>query len=137
MSDIRNLVVGGVSLIKCKAKTFGPAVMKARNIIEPELERNSYLAAAPFRTISLILRFGNRDNPIPEIGEVEDRRSMLPVAIELDAKRLEMLSQQQLEEHFKIVMIEMLCDVAANFDLPYEFLDNMRGNRCDATPAAN
>lgn len=127
MSNIRNLVVGGVSLVKCKARGFGSAVMKARNIIEPELEKNLYLSTAPFDTVSLILRFGNRDNPIPEIGEVEVSRSMLPVAIELDAKHLETLNSQDLEEHFKIVMIEVLCDVAANFDLPYEFLDDLRG----------
>lgn len=127
MDNIRNLVVGGVSLIKCKSRGFGNAVMNARNIIEPELVRNGYLADAPFRTVSLILRFSDRDNPIPEIGEVEARRSMLPVAVELDAKHLETLNSQELEERFKIVMIEVLCDVAANFDLPYEFLDDMRG----------
>ncbi len=127
MDNIRNLVVGGVSLVKCKARGFGPAVMQARNTIEPELERNSYLASAPFRTVNLILRFSDRDNPIPDIGEVEVRRSMLPVAIELDAKHLETLNHQELVDRFKIVMIEVLCDIAANFDLPYKFLDDMRG----------
>ncbi|NHZ36240.1 Imm39 family immunity protein [Massilia rubra] len=127
MSNIRNLVVGGVSLVKCKARQFGPAAMKARNILEPELERNLYLSAARFRTVSLILRFGTRDKPIPDIGDIDVNRSMLPVAIELDAKHLETLNSQELEDHFKVVMIEVLCDVAANFDLPYEFLDNLRG----------
>ena len=51
---------------------------------------------------------------------------MLPVSIELDAKYLETLNAQDLEDRFKIVMIDVLCDIAANFDLPYEFLDNMR-----------
>lgn len=100
--------------------------MEVRNTIEPELERNSYLSNAPFRTVSLILRFSNRDNLIPEIGEVDIGRILLPVAIEMNARHLEAVNSQVMAAYFKIVMIDVLCDVAANFDLPYEFLDNMR-----------
>lgn len=126
MKTIRNLVVGGVSLIKCRARSFGPAIMEARNTIEAELDRNSYLSNAPFRTVSLILRFSNYDNPIPEIGEVDIGRSLLPVAIYINARHLETLNSQVMAEYMKILMIDVLCDVAANFDLPYEFLDDMR-----------
>lgn len=126
MSDIRNLVVGGVSLIKCKVRRFGPVALNVRNVIEIELQKNNYLAEAPFRTVSLILRFADRDNPIPEIGDIQKSRSMLPVAIELDAKHLETLTSQELEDRFNTVMIDVLCDIAANFGLPYKFLDHMR-----------
>lgn len=100
--------------------------MEARNTIEAELDRNSYLINAPFRTVSLILRFSNYDNPIPEIGEVDIGRSLLPVAIHINARHLETLNSQVMAEYMKILMIDVLCDVAANFDLPYEFLDDMR-----------
>lgn len=128
MSDpnIRNLLVGGVSLVKCKVRRYGPAILAARNKIEIALEQNSYLAVAPFRTVSLILRFGTYNNPTPEIGEIDAQRRMLPVAVELDASHLAMIDSEALEQHFYVVMIEVLCDVAANFDLPFEFLDAMR-----------
>ncbi len=126
MTEARNLVVGAVSLIKCRIKNDGQAALAARNEIEPALETNGYLKSAPFRTVSLIFRYGERDNLNPEIGEVEVRRSMLPVAVELSARRLEKLDAAALKEEFRAVMIEVLCDVAANFDLPFEFLDAMR-----------
>jgi hypothetical protein len=126
MENIRNLVVGAVSLVRCKVRGYGPPILAARNKIEAALDMNHYLAGAPFRTVSLILRYGTRNNLNPEIGEVDVRRSMLPVAVELDVKYLETLDSQALEKHFHIVMIDVLCDVAANYDLPCDFLDAMR-----------
>ena len=126
MAEVRNLVVGAVSLVKCRIKNDGQAALAARNEIEPALEAHGYLKGAPFRTVSLIVRYGERDNLNPEIGEVDGRRSMLPVAVELSARRLEKLDVEALTEEFRTAMIEVLCDVAANFDLPFEFLDAMR-----------
>jgi hypothetical protein len=126
MAEVRNLVVGAVSLVKCRVKNDGQAALAARNEIEPALQANGYLESAPFRTVSLIFRYGERDNLNPDIGEVEARRSMLPVAVELSARRLEKLDVAALTEEFRTVMIEVLCDVAANFDLPFGFLDAMR-----------
>ena len=126
MSEVRNLVVGAVELIKCRLKGDGQAALKARNELEPELQKNGFLNTAPFQTISLILRYGERDNLNPDIGDVDVRRSVLPVAVELDGMRLKTVSQEDMAEEFREVMIEVLCDVAANFDLPFEFLDALR-----------
>jgi hypothetical protein len=126
MAEIRNLVVSAVSLVKCRINNDGQAALAARNEIELALEGNGYLKSAPFRTVSLILRYGERDNLDPDIGEVDKRRSVLPVAVELKASRLQAMDTATLTEEFRTVMIEVLCDVAANFDLPFEFLDAMR-----------
>jgi hypothetical protein len=72
------------------------------------------------------LRYGEQDNLNPEIGQIEARGSVLPVAVELKASRLQSMDAVSLAEEFRTVMIEVLCDVAANFDLPFEFLDAMR-----------
>lgn len=126
MSEVRNLVVGAVALVKCRLKGDGQAALRARNELEPALQKNGFLDTAPFQTISLILRYGERDNLNPEIGDVDVRRGVLPVAVELDAKRLQGVDKEALAEEFRTVMIEVLCDVAANFDLPFQFLDAMR-----------
>lgn len=126
MAEVRNLVVGAVSLIKCRVKNDGQAALAARNEIEPALEAHGYLNNAPFRTVSLIIRYGERDNLNPEIGEVDGQRFVLPVSVELSAHRIEKLNIETLTEEYRSVMIEVLCDVAANFDLPFEFLDAMR-----------
>jgi hypothetical protein len=38
----------------------------------------------------------------------------------------------ELQQAFRKLLIEVLCDVAANFDLPYAFLDAMRANPAPA-----
>jgi hypothetical protein len=126
VAEVRNLIVSGVALIKCRIKGDGQAALAARNIIEPALVEHRYLAAAPFKTISLILRYGERENLNPEIGRINAKDSCLPVAIQLDARHLETLDVPAMAQEFHRVMIETLCDVAANFDLPYVFLNDLR-----------
>jgi hypothetical protein len=36
------------------------------------------------------------------------------------------MSEDDLRRAFRLVFIEVMCDVAANYDLPYEFLDALR-----------
>lgn len=126
MAEVRNLIVGAVGLIKCRIKGDGQAALAARNTLEPALVEHEFLGTAPFKTISLILRYGERDNLNPEIGSVDLKRAFLPVAVELNARRLEKLDVLTMTQEFRTVMIEVLCDVAANFDLPYRFLDELR-----------
>jgi hypothetical protein len=125
-TEKRCLLVGGVWLTKGRLKLSGRALLAARNELDVELRKNGYLRAAPFEAISVIVRYGSADNLNPEIGEVDQRHSELPVAVTLDARPLSALDLDALTQRFREVLIDVLCDVAANFDLPYQFLDAMR-----------
>lgn len=119
----RSLLVSAVSLGKGRLKFGAQALLAGRNSLEPELKAHAYLAEAPFSTVSLVIVYGDRDDLNPEIGEVDQKNSELPVTVTLDMKRLSRLALDDLTQEFRTVMIEILCDVAANFDLPFEFLD--------------
>jgi hypothetical protein len=126
VEDRRCLLVGGVARIKGRLRSGGKALLAARNSLEGSLRENEFLKSAPFKTVSLIIRCGDRDDLNPDFGVIDKRTLELPIAIELDLKRLQMLTDGQIVEEFRLAMIEVLCDVAANFDLPYEFLDKFR-----------
>lgn len=126
MNDRRSLLVGGVSLVPGRLKFGGKAILMARNEIESKLVEFGYLKKAPFETVSLVIRYGDRENLNPEFNEIDSKNSELPVAVVLNMEQLKLLSMEQLAEKFRITIIEVLCDVAANFDLPYQFLDDMR-----------
>lgn len=128
--DRRNLLVGAVGLIlRFKLKGEGPLILEARNEIEVELVRNSFLASAPFKTVSLIFRYGYQDQWEPDGYEINNATQVLNVAIEFNGEQLLQLTPEEIKAKFRLAMIDVLCDVAANYNLPYEFLDRLRERR--------
>ncbi|MBN8241246.1 immunity protein 39 [Marinobacter hydrocarbonoclasticus] len=126
MPEKRSLLIGGVALGKGRLKNSGAAVMQARNEMEQHLVDNSYLETAPFKTINMIFRYGDKDDWDPEIGNIDTRNGELPVAIEFDVSKLKTMNVEEMKSWFRLSLIEVLCDIAANYDLPYEFLDKLR-----------
>ncbi|WP_454675448.1 Imm39 family immunity protein [Achromobacter pestifer] len=128
MNARRSLLVGGVSLGERRPKLSGQALLMARNEIEPKLLEHGYLKKAPFQTVSIIIKYADREDLNPEIGGIDSKNQELPVSVMLEIDQIRSLSLMRLAEKFRLTMIEVLCDVAANFDLPFEFLDEMRGS---------
>ncbi len=126
MDGKRKLLIGGVYQQPGRLKLASPLMVEICDEFEPQLREHRYLDSAPFETVSLIYRFGELDAFDPEIGNVNKTHSELPVAITFDVERLKGMDRQQLRDEFRLATIEVLCDVAANYDLPYEFLDAMR-----------
>jgi len=126
MTNKRILLIGGVYRVPGNLKCAGPLMAEVCDEFEPELSRNDYVKNAPFDTVSLIFRFGEGDEFDPEIGKIDKRHSELPVAIAFSLARLKGMDRAKLRDEFRMATLEVLCDVAANFDLPFEFLDRMR-----------
>jgi len=124
-AEPRTLLVGGSYLSKGRLKLAPAATLAARNDLEVRLTQAGYLSAAPFRTVSLIFRYGEREDLNPEIGEINVAHSELPVAVALNLKELGALSAGALKTKLTRVMADVLIDVAVNFDLPYAFLDDL------------
>jgi hypothetical protein len=128
MDEKRRLLIGGVYQKTGRLKLASPLMVEICDEFEPFLKDNGYLSTAPFETVSLIYRFGEADIFDPDISNVNKAHSELPVAIAFNLERLKPMDRQQLRDEFRTATIEVLCDVAANFDLPYEFLDEMRAS---------
>lgn len=122
----RALLIGGVAAVKGRVLHSGPAMVAVCNEFEPILQANGFLTGAPFDSVSMIFRFGESENWDPEIGRINKRHRELPVSIWFSMEELSGMDLSSLTEKFRIATIETLCDVAANFDLPFEFLDEMR-----------
>jgi hypothetical protein len=126
MNDKRRLLIGGVYSVPGNLRFAGQKMEEVCNDFEPHLVKNGFLASAPFTTISLIFRLGDVDNFDPEIGRIDRKHSELPVAISIDVRRLKKMAPSELKIEFARLTLEVLCDIAANYDLPYQFLDVLR-----------
>lgn len=82
ISDKRMLLIGGVSLIKGRVRDAGLVMQEVCNDLEPLLKEIGFLNNAPFETISMIIRFGEKTDLTPDYAPINTRYSELPVAVE-------------------------------------------------------
>lgn len=126
ITEPRLLLIGGVGTVKGRVPGSGPAMLAVCDALEGVLKDVAFTAKAPFRTVSLIIRFGTKDDLTPEHGAIDRRHGELPVAVEFDLKQLRRASQAELELLFKAVTLDILLDVASRYALPDERLRLMR-----------
>jgi hypothetical protein len=120
------LFVGGSSLIRrLRLAPPGNTAVPVRNELRVAMTANAFLRAAPFTTVSVIVRYAETEKLVPELN-IDAEAGALNVTVQLDGHALAKLSESGQREKFRTVLIDVLCDVAANYDLPYEFLDDMR-----------
>ena len=133
VSPIRkNLLIGTVgSVVRFKLRDGGRMLLQIRDELEGHLERNQDLKAAPFKTVSLLLRYGPHDEWEPvDKYKIDRHYDELHVAVQLAAVRLKQLEAdpERLLQALRSTVIEALKDVAANYDLPHAFLDDVLTN---------
>ncbi|WP_087723661.1 Imm39 family immunity protein [Pandoraea sp. PE-S2T-3] len=126
MRTEKALLVGAVSLVKHRFRGEGQIVLAVRDEIDAAMKRNGFLINAPFTTVSLIIRYADKDDMRTEIGKVNRENGVIPIAVQVNVGCLSAMDAAELQNAFRKLLIEVLCDLAANFDLPYAFLDAMR-----------
>jgi hypothetical protein len=86
----RKLGIVGVSLTKARLPSGCEAVLSAvREELESLLEATGYLKDAPFSWVTVVLRFGLKDDLEPSFLRVNKKSGDLPLAIELDISNLQ------------------------------------------------
>lgn len=123
MSDQRILLIGGVSLVKGRVREAGPAMQEICNELEPLLNEIGFVDNAPFKTVSMIIRFGETTELTPSYDSINKRHSELPVAIEMELAELRLASKDVVKSAFAKATIDVLFDVAKRYDLPSEQLE--------------
>lgn len=126
MSEQRILLIGGVSLVKGRVREAGLVMQEICNELEPLLKEISFVDNAPFKTVSMIIRFGENTNLNPEYEPINKRHSELPVAIELELASLRTASKEVVKDAFVKATIDVLADVARKYNLPAEPLEAIR-----------
>lgn len=118
MTEQRVLLIGGVSLVKGRVKEAGPVMREICDELEPMLNNMGFLDNAPFKTISMIIRFGERNNLTPQYDPINKRHSELPVAVELELASLRTASKEVVKSAFVTATIDVLLDVSEKYGLP-------------------
>lgn len=112
----RELLIGGVNLVKGRVKDVGKAMLAICDQFEPEFEETRFLEDAPFDVVSLLLRFGTKWGT-PSIGKVNKRYFELEVGIEVPLDELKVMNYESLESVVRKVTLESLLVVAEQFGL--------------------
>lgn len=90
--------------------------------------RSGFVAAAPFSWVGLMLRYGERNQEVPEYDEIDPEDGELPLAIELDMKELQRASKDDVQRRFLEATLRSLIDVGIRFNLPTRDLEEALGN---------
>lgn len=127
MPDRRILLIGCVSLVKGRVKDAGFAMSEICNELEPTLKKMEFTQGAPFHTISLILRFGDKSCLVPSYERINSKHSELPVAIELEMSKLRVADRDSIKAEFVRAVKIVLVDVAAKYNLDLSGLESALG----------
>ncbi len=122
MVNERILLIGGVGLVRGRVRDAGPVMVEICNELEPLLRESGYSDSAPFKTVSLILRFGAQSKLDPEYGALDRRHSELPVSVELEMGKLRRMGREDVKREFLLATLSVLVDVAQRYGLPQDGL---------------
>lgn len=125
MTDRRILLIGGVSLVKGCVKEAGLVMREICDELESLLHDIKFVEDAPFKTISMIIRFGEKNDLTPQYDPINKRHSELPVAVGLELAGLRMASKEVVKSAFVTATIDVLLDVSKKYNLPCEPLKSI------------
>lgn len=81
MEQKRKLLIGGVALVMGNVRNAGEAMVAVCDELDPILIESGWFPAAPFKYISLIIRYGVKTDLKPEFQPIIKKYGELPVAI--------------------------------------------------------
>lgn len=119
------VLIGGVGLVKGRVRNAGAVMVEICDELEPILRDGYYCQRAPFQTVSLIIRFGSRQNLDPEYQPIDNIHSELPMSVELEMEVLKTMDRDQLKRLFLVATLKALIHAGHEFDLPTERLESV------------
>jgi len=124
MAHNRKLVLSGVALTKARtpARQNGAAANLVRDEPEREVINSGYLLDAPFSWVGLIIRYGLKDEAIPHYKSTDKGHGDLPVAIEIDVRRLIDASEHQMAQVYRETTLRVLIHAGEKYGLPVDRL---------------
>ena len=125
MAHNRKLVLGAVDLVGSKIRNSIVAMSEARDSLESILISSSYFENAPFEWVSLIIRYGKKNDALPTFNRIYKRYGDLPIVIEVDVSEIYDIhnSKELLVNYYKKLTILCLIAVAEKYALPKEELE--------------
>jgi hypothetical protein len=88
------------------------------------LVQGNFFETAPFSWISVVIRFGLKDDFAPQYRAISRKYGDLPISIEIDSHKLLAADQKTLTRLFRGGVLSALLHVATKYDLPKAALQN-------------
>ncbi len=134
MAHNRKLVLGGVALTMARipARANAMAANQVRDELEQEMVSSGYLDDAPFTWVGLVIRYGLRNEIIPQYSPINKKHGDLPVAIEIDVHRLLNASEEQMAQVYREATLRVLVHVGEKYSLPVGRLRALRDGSASA-----
>ena len=123
----RKLVIGAVSLTQARLRGVKDmqALTEIRDELEKEIVESRYLNDAPFRWVGLIIRYGVNNDNKPEYSRINKKHGDLPLAIEIDTRRMIDASYEELLRIFRRASLISLIDAGKKYNLPTDRLEKL------------
>jgi hypothetical protein len=118
MSSQRVLLIGGVALVKGRVRDAGAIMVEICDAWEPILRSKGFVKDAPFNTVSLVIRFGEKESAEAELARIDGRNKELPVSYELPMAVLRSADRATVKGFFSKATEKALERVAEKYDLP-------------------
>ena len=119
----RVFVVGGVSLTQARVgKNWLPTLVELRSTYESQLVQANYFEKSPFTWITLMIRYGLVDSPVPNYMRVSRKSGALDLSIEIDVSQILGASDDIVQKIFSAAIARALNGVRPKYDVP-EILD--------------
>jgi Immunity protein 39 len=122
-----SIVLGGVGLVKGSIRNAGSVMVEICQELNPIMLRDGFLANAPFKLLSGIIRYGTKCDSFPEKPRIDKRHHELQFAVEVNMPELRAFSRTQVKQSFLQVLRPALYSISAEFDLPHQCLDEYFG----------
>lgn len=126
MSVKRILLIGAVVMLRGRVKESGLAMVEVCDRLEPVLAQIKFVANAPFKTVHLIINYGEKTDLKVKYQAINKRHEELPVTVDLEQAPLRMASREVVAKEIMNATIEVLLQVAEKYSLPSEGLRELR-----------
>jgi hypothetical protein len=120
----RKLVLSAVSLVEGRVRNDGLAASQIRDELERVIIEAAWFPSAPFKWVGLIFRYGLAMEEEPHYRRIDKKDGELPLAIEIDIRRIRELNDQpeKMKAFLKVIVVKCLLSVARRYKLPSEKL---------------
>lgn len=118
MARDRKLAIGAVALTTVRNNRLEGVVMQeVVREVEKVMEATNYLQGAPFKWITLVFRYGLKNEEKPHYQRINQKYGDLPIAIEVDARELYEANHDELKRLLTIAVLKTLIDIGKKYDL--------------------
>jgi hypothetical protein len=123
----RKLGLSMVSLTKARPPRHDIDVATAvKNELEAVLLSSGYLDDAPFKWVTIVLRYGLKNEEKPHYQVINKKYGDLPLAIELDTHELIKADWDELKRLFTLAALKALIHAGKKHKLPIDELEERK-----------